>query len=57
MSRALYSDPELQKLDIRLANVAYYHAHRQKLIKDITDVRIDVIIFKRKNPNCDLKFS
>lgn len=31
-------------MDIRLANIAYYHNQRQKLIKDIIDVRNDLEI-------------
>ena len=41
---SLYSETELNKMDIRLANIAYYHANSQKLIKDIVDVSKGVLL-------------
>ena len=35
---SLYSKPELTKMDIRLANIAFYHNNRQEIIKHINDV-------------------
>ena len=35
---SLYSDPELRKMDIRLANMADYCGQGQKLIEDIKQV-------------------
>ena len=33
-----YRDDVLKKMDIRVANMAYYHGHSQKLLDDITEV-------------------
>ena len=38
LSDSFYSDPEMKKMDIRLANLAYYHGLEQKLIDDIKQV-------------------
>ena len=35
---SLYSDPELRKMDIRLANMEDYHGHGPKLVEDIKQV-------------------
>ena len=35
---SLYSDPELKKMDIRLANMEDYHDNGQKLVDDIKQV-------------------
>ena len=32
---SLYSDEDMKEMDIRVANMAYYHGHTQKLIDDI----------------------
>ena len=33
-----YQDEVLKKMNIRVANMAYYHGHSQKLLEDITEV-------------------
>ena len=33
-----YQDDVLKTMDIRVANMAYYHGHSQKLLDDITEV-------------------
>ena len=33
-----YQDEFLRTMDIRVANMAYYHGHSQKLLDDITEV-------------------
>ena len=42
----LYADEEFKQMDIRVANMAYYHGHEKKLIDDINEVKI-VKSFKR----------
>ena len=39
-----YQDDVLKMLDFRLANMAYYHGHSQKLLDDITELNPDVVI-------------
>ena len=36
-SDCFYSDEELKEMDIRLANMSYYHSHGDKLIDDINE--------------------
>lgn len=38
---SLYSDENMKEMDIRVANLAYYHDHTQKLIDDINEERIE----------------
>ena len=35
---SFYADEELKKMDIRVANMAYYFGHEQKLLDDIAEV-------------------
>ena len=41
-----YQDDDLKRMDIRVANMAYYHGHCQKLLDDITQVRWTTFCFK-----------
>ena len=34
-----YADEELKKMDIRVANMAYYFGYEQKLLDDISEVQ------------------
>ena len=43
-----YRDDVLKRMDIRVANMAYYHGHCQKLLDDITQVRWTTFCFKIK---------
>ena len=35
---SFYDDEELKGMDVRLANMSYYHGHQQKLEEDIKEV-------------------
>ena len=35
---SFYEDNVIKKMDIRVANMCYYHGHSQKLLEDITEV-------------------
>ena len=37
---SFYSDMNMKEMDIRVANLAYYHGHTQKLIDDINQERV-----------------
>ena len=39
-----YQDDVLKTMDIRVANMAYYHGHSQKLLDDITELNPAVVI-------------
>ena len=39
-----YRDDVLKTMDIRVANMAYYHGHSQKLLDDITELNPAVVI-------------
>ena len=39
-----YQDEVLKKMDIRVANMAYYHGHSQKLLDGITELNPAVVI-------------
>ena len=39
-----YQDEFLKTMDIRVANMAYYHGHSQKLLDDITELNPAVVI-------------
>ena len=36
---SFYADEELKKMDIRVANMAYYFGYEQKLLDGITEVQ------------------
>ena len=36
---SFYADEELKKMDIRVANMAYYYGHTEKLLDDIAEVQ------------------
>ena len=37
-----YQDEDLKTMDIRVANMAYYHGYSQKLLADITEVIVNI---------------
>ena len=39
-----YQDDVLKTMDIRVANMAYYHGHSQKLLDDITELNPAVVM-------------
>lgn len=41
---SFYQDDVLKTMDIRVANMAYYHGHSQKLLDDITELNPAVVI-------------
>ena len=45
-SASFYDDEELRGMDVRLANMSYYHGHQQKLEEDIKEVntKLSVIL-------------
>ena len=52
---SFYADEELKKMDIRVANMAYYFGHEQKLLDDIAEVqykirKISIYNFSQFNP-------
>ena len=41
---SFYNNEEMNQMDIRVANMAYYHSHTQKLIDDINQFQPAIII-------------
>lgn len=41
---SFYSDEDMKQMDIRVANIAYYHGHTQKFIDDINQFQPSIII-------------
>ena len=49
---SFYADEEMKQIDIRLANMAYYHQQEKKLIDDINEVKLRT----RNNLKITVKF-
>ena len=41
---SFYADEDLKHMDIRLASMSYYHGHDRKMIDDINEVKIEMVL-------------